>query len=173
MSSINTAKRQLALEKELAQLTNVNSTIDSLLESIQKSQININKTKQSTDHTSKLLEDWIRILSQTEFTNQILNNPKWDGKFSKMKENNENDENDDYDEEIEITNKFNQEQKLINELNNLENENNQLLDEIELKEEQDRLSQAKLNELQNKRKRELGLGLGYKSNKRGVNRRND
>lgn len=147
MSNNNSAKRQLALEKELEQLVKVNSAVDSMISTIQQSQVNIHKTKQSTDHTGKLLEDWIRILSQTSFTNEILNNPKWNGKFGQ----------DEEEEELDLEAKLDQEQALINELNNLENENSQLLRKLEAKEQQDALD-VRTRELAGKRQRELGLG---------------
>lgn len=143
----NSAKRQLALEKELAQLVKVNAAVDSMISTIQQSQINIQKTKESTDHTGKLLEDWIRILSQTSFTNEILNNPKWNGKYGNEEE-----------EEMDLETKLDQEQALITELKNLENENSHLLKKINAK-EQHEAQDSRTRELDSRRQRDLGLGF--------------
>ncbi|EEQ38417.1 putative cytochrome B pre-mRNA-processing protein [Clavispora lusitaniae] len=71
--------RQQTLERELEQVTNLNKTVDSLLETIRTTQQNIATTKSATDSTSALLEDWIRILNQTSFANNALQNPLWEG----------------------------------------------------------------------------------------------
>ena len=60
-------------------MTNLNKTVDSLLETIRTTQQNIATTKSATDSTSALLEDWIRILNQTSFANNALQNPLWEG----------------------------------------------------------------------------------------------
>lgn len=71
--------RQIALEKELEQVTNLNAMVDNLLTTIRKSQLNIATTKTATDSTSALLEDWIKILNQTRFASNALQDPRWEG----------------------------------------------------------------------------------------------
>lgn len=149
--SANSAKRQLALEKEYQQLLKVNDTMDTLINTIQKSQVDITKTKNSANHTTILLEKWIQILSQTEFTNKVLNNPKWDGTFGV------NEILNDEAQDIKIEEKLNEEQLLIDELNRLENENDHLTNTLSAKEIRENELQQRRNDLASKRQRELGL----------------
>lgn len=71
--------RQATLEKELLQLTDLNKMADLLLETINKTQQNIASSKSSTDSTSALLESWIKILNQSKFVSDLLEDPSWKG----------------------------------------------------------------------------------------------
>ncbi|PVH21585.1 hypothetical protein CXQ85_000567 [Candidozyma haemuli] len=71
--------RQLALEKELQQVRSLNNTIDTLLETVSNAQNNIAETKSATDSAGALLEDWIRILNQTAFVRNALQDTRWKG----------------------------------------------------------------------------------------------
>lgn len=104
------AERQRLLKRELAQLTEINGVMDHLIDSIKTTQVNVHKSEVATDHTASLLEKWIRILSQTSFTSEVLRNPKWDGNPEEI--------NDD-----ELDAKLNQEQALLDELARLDAEN--------------------------------------------------
>lgn len=73
------SKHQLALEKELLQLTAINSTVESVISTVRITQKNILKAKVATDHSGKLLEEWIKILSQADFTNRVFSDPDWNG----------------------------------------------------------------------------------------------
>ncbi|CUM52786.1 uncharacterized protein AC631_03037 [Debaryomyces fabryi] len=151
---MSSSKRQIALEKELQQLTAINTSVATMIEAIRSTQTNIMKTQESTENTDKLLNQWIRILSQTNFTNEILQNPHWNGST----------EID--DEEIEI--KLNEEQELINDLNELINENSELSKTIEQKEQKEKLDENRRRELISRRHKELGLRSVPK--KRGTSR---
>lgn len=151
---MSSSKRQIALEKELQQLTAINESVATMIETIRSTQTNIMKTQESTENTDKLLNQWIRILSQTNFTNEILQNPHWNGST----------EID--DSEIEI--KLNEEQELINDLNELINENSELSKRIELKEQKAKLDENRRREVINRRHKELGLRSVPK--RRGVSR---
>lgn len=151
---MSSSKRQIALEKELQQLTAINQTVVTMIETIRSTQTNIMKTQESTGNTDKLLNQWIRILSQTNFTNEILQNPHWNGST----------EID--DEEIEL--KLNEEQELTNDLNELINENNELSKNIDIKEQKEKMDEQRRRELLNRRHKELGLRSVPK--RRGVSR---
>lgn len=71
--------REESLQKELSQLVSLNSMADQLLDTIKKTQNNIFTSKRATDSTSALLEDWIKILNQTKFVNDALDDPSWTG----------------------------------------------------------------------------------------------
>lgn len=71
--------RQLALEKELQQVKSLNKTVDTLLETISNAQTNIADTKSATDSAGALLEDWIKILNQTAFVKNALQDSRWKG----------------------------------------------------------------------------------------------
>lgn len=71
--------RQAALEKELNQLKGLNNMADQLLETVKKTQQNIATSKKATDSTSALLESWIKILNQTKFVGDVLEDPAWTG----------------------------------------------------------------------------------------------
>lgn len=151
---MSSSQRQLALEKELKQLKSINETVAIMIDTIKSTQTNILKTQESTGNTEKLLNQWIRILSQTNFTNDILQNPRWNGS------------GDIDDDEIEM--KLLEEQELANELDELINENSELSKKIDLKEQMERVDEQRRRELANKRHKELGIRAAPR--KRGVSR---
>lgn len=71
--------RQATLEKELEQLNDLNIMADQLLDTIKKTQRNITSSKSATDSTSALLENWIKILNQSKFVGDVLEDPSWTG----------------------------------------------------------------------------------------------
>ncbi|KAH3672385.1 hypothetical protein WICMUC_004221 [Wickerhamomyces mucosus] len=74
-----TKTRQIALEKELTELETINSTIENIIESIEVTEDNFNRIINTSQSTNKLLDIWIKILSQTSHTNSILSDVKWKG----------------------------------------------------------------------------------------------
>ncbi|CAK7891475.1 hypothetical protein CAAN1_01S05314 [[Candida] anglica] len=142
-STESKSKRQLALEKELAQLTDINNTVATLISTIQTTKSNISKTNNTTQNTDKLLDKWIKILSQTHFTQEIISKTHWSGTSGVS------------DEELEI--KIEEERELVKNLQELENENQELEEKIRRKEEQESLDLQRKREISNKRHRELGL----------------
>ncbi|RLV83387.1 hypothetical protein JA9_002846 [Meyerozyma sp. JA9] len=71
------ADRHAALEKELTQLETVNAAVADLISTLRTTRQNIAITHEATDDTQKLLNKWVQILSQTNFTRDILTNPHW------------------------------------------------------------------------------------------------
>ncbi|EDK39660.1 hypothetical protein PGUG_03758 [Meyerozyma guilliermondii ATCC 6260] len=69
--------RHAALEKELRQLETVNAAVSDLIGTLRTTRQNIAITHEATDDTQKLLNKWVQILSQTNFTRDILTNPHW------------------------------------------------------------------------------------------------
>ncbi|KAK6199413.1 DASH complex subunit Duo1-domain-containing protein [Scheffersomyces amazonensis] len=154
-STSSTTNRQLALERELAQLNRINSTMANLIQTIKFTNGNIAKLNDASGSTHVLLDQWIRILSQTNFTHDVINDKVWKG--NRIGDNEEEeigegeDESDDYEEKIEL------EQQLLREYESLEAENEQLTKRIESR-DNDRSSQHhRDSEAVNKRRRELGL----------------
>lgn len=135
--------RQLALEKELKQLELINSTVSSLLSTIQTTKVNIQKTNQTTENTDKLLDKWIKILSQTHFTQNIILKPHWTGISGTSDE--------------ELNKKIAEENQLIKDLEELENENQRLEERLISKESQEQQDAQRRRDLLGKRQRELGL----------------
>lgn len=70
------------LEDELKHLKSLNATVDLLLDTAKDTQSKIHSVKSATDSTAALLEDWIRILNQTQFTRSALQDPQWKGSES-------------------------------------------------------------------------------------------
>lgn len=135
--------RQLALERELEQLININSVVGSLIDTIRVTQRNIVRTNEATQSTDKLLDQWIRILSQAKFTREVLQNVNWDGSPESEDDN--------------VDLKLQEEQSLLNELNQLTQENKLLSDKLLEKHENERMEEQKRKDILNKRHRELGL----------------
>lgn len=149
----NSSDTQLALEKELEQVKRINQVVGRLINTIQVTGTNIQKTNEASQNTSILLNQWIRILSQTNFTNEIINNEVWNGKNIDITED-------------EIEEKLQAESKLEEELRALNKENETLNRKIEIKESEKKQAESKRNELINKRRNELGLGNTRLGNKR-------
>lgn len=68
-----------SLEAELEHLKKLNTTVDLLLDTVKNTLTKIHTIKGATDSTAVLLDDWIRILNQTQFTQAVLNDPNWQG----------------------------------------------------------------------------------------------
>lgn len=68
-----------SLEAELEHLQKLNSTVDLLLDTVKNTLTKIHTIKGATDSTAVLLDDWIRILNQTQFTQAVLQDPQWQG----------------------------------------------------------------------------------------------
>lgn len=106
--------RQIALERELEQLTQINKVIGDVITTISKTGDNIGTANESIENTNQLLNQWIRILSQANYTKDIINNGSWQG---------ENDNDD-------IESKLQHEQQLIEQVNELMKEQRQLQTKI-------------------------------------------
>jgi hypothetical protein len=71
--------RVKALERELDQLTRTNQMMDNVIASINSSANNIGVVLSTTESSNQLLDLWIKILSQTSYTNAILSDKTWKG----------------------------------------------------------------------------------------------
>lgn len=67
------------LEAELQHLKQLNATVDMLVSTAKVTLKNIQTVKSVTDSTAALLEDWVRILNQTQFTRSALQDRLWKG----------------------------------------------------------------------------------------------
>ncbi|EGV61480.1 hypothetical protein PSN45_000148 [Yamadazyma tenuis] len=105
--------KQVALERELAQLTQINSVVGKLVSTIQTANSDIHKVHGSINNTNELLFKWVQILSQTTYTKDIISNSNWNG------------------EDIDLDKKLTEEAELKRQLNELERENEQLADRLE------------------------------------------
>lgn len=103
---------QIALERELSQLTEVNKVIGNLISTIQNTNKDIHKVNDSINHTNDLIFKWVQIISQTSFTKDIINNSNWNG------------------EDIQLDEKLIKEAELKRQLAQLESENNDLNEKL-------------------------------------------
>lgn len=65
------------LEQELQHIQQLNATVDLLLTTARTTRDNILLLKGASVATSALIDDWIRILSQSLFTQMVLRDPHW------------------------------------------------------------------------------------------------
>ena len=112
------ADRHAALEKELTQLETVNAAVADLISTLRTTRQNIAITHEATDDTQKLLNKWVQILSQTNFTRDILTNPHWQIE----------------EEEGYIESRLQQEKELIETLASLRQDNEELTRKLEARE---------------------------------------
>lgn len=77
--SLKPSNRAKALEHELDQLEQVNSIIDNVIQSMDATSSHIDIMNSTTESTNKLLDLWIKILSQTSYTTELLNEKNWKG----------------------------------------------------------------------------------------------
>ncbi|CCH47087.1 DASH complex subunit [Wickerhamomyces ciferrii] len=78
-TALTPRERNEALQHELQQLEQINSTIDGVLGSFHKASSDLDKVLHATESTDKLLDIWIRILSQTSYTTKLLSDKNWKG----------------------------------------------------------------------------------------------
>ncbi|KAK9235128.1 DASH complex subunit Duo1-domain-containing protein [Lipomyces kononenkoae] len=71
--------REDRLLQELEQVRSVNASITAVLDAITVAESNLEKVVTTTRNVDSLLNLWMRILSQTEHTQRIIFDPKWEG----------------------------------------------------------------------------------------------
>lgn len=76
---LSPANRAKALEHELDQLEQINSTIDNVIESMDATSSHLDTINTTSQSTNKLLDLWIKILSQTSYTTKLLSDKNWKG----------------------------------------------------------------------------------------------
>ncbi|CUM67219.1 uncharacterized protein PRCAT00004912001 [Priceomyces carsonii] len=144
MEGSSSNNRQLALERELSQLSKINDTVSNLIDAIKTTSSNIQQTNRATQNTKTLLNQWIRILSQANFTNEIINDDNWNGKNISVTED-------------EIEYKLNLEKQLDETYRKLIMENEELSRKIESKENEKTRTEIRGREMSARRMNELGL----------------
>lgn len=141
--------REVALEQELSQITNINAVLEQFLQTIEKVNGDLNQINNGATNTMILMNKWTDIMSQADFTLDVINNSGWipndeyDNEFGEGQQQQQDDNED--EEEIEAK------------LRALEQENLEISKKIEnqVKEKNAKMNRAR--EIDSKRKRELGL----------------
>ncbi|KAK9385061.1 DASH complex subunit Duo1-domain-containing protein [Lipomyces mesembrius] len=72
-------RKEDRLRQELEQVRSVNASITAVLDSITVAESNLEKVVTTTTNVDSLLNLWMRILSQTEHTQRLIFDPKWEG----------------------------------------------------------------------------------------------
>lgn len=151
--------REVALEQELSQITNINTVLEQFLHTIEKVNGDLNQINNGATNTMILMNKWTDIMSQADFTLDVINNSGWipndeyDNEFGERhqqqdeeEEEEEKDDNDDDDEE-----------EIEAKLRALEQENLEISKKIESHAREKNAKMNRAREIDNKRKRELGL----------------
>ena len=82
----NGGAREAALRKELENVRNVNTVVENLIASVEKSRDNMDTVHKSVHSAATLLNTWTRILSQTEHNQRLILNPNWRGATQDMED---------------------------------------------------------------------------------------
>jgi len=75
----NEEAREATLRKELENVRNVNTVVENLIGSLERSRDNMDTVHRSVQSAATLLNTWTRILSQTEHNQRLILNPNWRG----------------------------------------------------------------------------------------------
>ncbi|KAL7267033.1 hypothetical protein RUND412_010396 [Rhizina undulata] len=78
-SAVDQEVRDEALRVELAGVRQLNKVVEGVVASLKKSKENMEAVSTTVDNANKLLDHWIRILSQTEHTQRLIFNGRWEG----------------------------------------------------------------------------------------------
>lgn len=141
--------REVALEQELSQITNINAVLEQFLQTIEKVNGDLNQINNGATNTMILMNKWTDIMSQADFTLDVINNSGWipndeyDNEFGEGQQQQQDDNED--EEEIEAK------------LRALEQENLEISKKIENQAKEKNANMNRAREIDSKRKRELGL----------------
>lgn len=141
--------REVALEQELSQITNINAVLEQFLQTIEKVNGDLNQINNGATNTMILMNKWTDIMSQADFTLDVINNSGWipndeyDNEFGERQQQQQDDNED--EEEIEAK------------LRALEQENLEISKKIENQAKEKNAKMNRAREIDSKRKRELGL----------------
>lgn len=97
--------REVALEQELSQITNINAVLEQFLQTIEKVNGDLNQINNGATNTMILMNKWTDIMSQADFTLDVINNSGWipndeyDNEFGEGQQQQQDDNED--EEEIE------------------------------------------------------------------------
>ncbi|KAF5112800.1 hypothetical protein DV454_003988 [Geotrichum candidum] len=80
-NSVDDDEHQARLEQELEQIRQVNDVTEGVIESLKVTELNLDvrNVLMGAQNADKLLDKWVRILSQTEHTQRLLFNKGWHG----------------------------------------------------------------------------------------------
>ena len=141
--------REVALEQELSQITNINAVLEQFLQTIEKVNGDLNQINNGATNTMILMNKWTDIMSQADFTLDVINNSGWipndeyDNEFGEGQQQQQDDNED--EEEIEAK------------LRAIEQENIEISKKIENQAKEKNAKMNRAREIDSKRKRELGL----------------
>ncbi|KAI5949887.1 hypothetical protein KGF54_005364 [Candida jiufengensis] len=152
--TITTSTRDTALRQELSQLRKINTILSSFSSTIDKVHNDFILFNNGTSNAMIMMQKWSNIISQASFTQEMLNNTDWVPEDEETEEDTEffndlNDKND--DDELEL---------LSRKLMNYESENLILNKKIEKEVANREEKIRRIEEIANKRKKELGLMSG-------------
>ncbi|KAG2172499.1 hypothetical protein INT44_006672, partial [Umbelopsis vinacea] len=66
-------------KQELEAVRKLNSAVQTINLNLEHSKANLQQFKQTVNQTNQLLDMWILILSQTEHTKRLMEDPEWEG----------------------------------------------------------------------------------------------
>ncbi|KGU24706.1 hypothetical protein MG7_03650 [Candida albicans P34048] len=141
--------REVALEQELSQITNINAVLEQFLQTIEKVNGDLNQINNGATNTMILMNKWTDIMSQADFTLDVINNSGWipndeyDNEFGEGQQQQQDDNED--------------EQEIEAKLRALEQENLEISKKIENQAKEKNANMNRAREIDSKRKRELGL----------------
>lgn len=80
-SSLSNLKlsRDNALNQEISQVKKVNQVLETVNQSLDKSESNISAIETAVLNANELLDVWVKIMSQTRKTRELLEDPQWCG----------------------------------------------------------------------------------------------
>ncbi|WLF80375.1 hypothetical protein PVL30_004152 [Lodderomyces elongisporus] len=154
--------REKALEKELTHLRMINTTLDTLVTTIESTTSDINTFNNGTSNAKRMMDKWTEILTQASFTGQMLDDEEWTPQGDEGGREGGLREESAVEEELRI---------LQRRLMTVESENIVLNKKLEKEMQEKRERWNRAEELANKRKRELGLNVaGTGNTRRKLNR---
>ncbi|KAJ2960486.1 hypothetical protein NQZ79_g4093 [Umbelopsis isabellina] len=75
----NSPETNAKRRNELAAVRNLNMAVQTINSNFEKNKSNLQQFKQTVNQTNQLLDMWIMILSQTEHTKRLMEDPEWEG----------------------------------------------------------------------------------------------
>lgn len=77
--SADDQQRDVALKRELHQLRMITTSIDKVYTSVKSTNENVSRIISSSYNSNKLVDVWIKILSQNRYTSDLLSDESWEG----------------------------------------------------------------------------------------------
>ncbi|KAI5953074.1 hypothetical protein KGF57_004066 [Candida theae] len=162
--------RESALAKELKQLRSINTKLTSMVTAIDSVKSNMAEFNNGTANALIMMNKWSDIIAQASFTHEMLNNTQWNPQEEEEEEEEEEGDDNGYDSEgryleSQDTLSFQAQDKnddaelelLSRKLMNYESENLALNKRLEKEVMAKQERRNTVDEIANKRRRELGL----------------